>query len=150
MEAARQRVKATVAHKKEEEKKTKVGEFTSAPNVVSKGATKRNGDKKDDRPSKKASVTPGEKLPKKPSPPKYGAGKGLMTTPGPVTQDFERRLLTHKDCTIKMLESIIKDKDANPCVGQVTGELGDSGLFDLARVSFFHSFFNLFIFMLTS
>ncbi|XP_030968993.1 uncharacterized protein LOC115989449 [Quercus lobata] len=133
MEAARQRVKETVAHKKEEEKKTKVREFSSAPKVVSKGTTKRKGDGKDDRPSKKASVTPREKLPKKPSPPKHGAGKGLMTTPGPVTQDSERRLLTHKDCTVGMLESIIKDKDANPCVGQVTGELGDSGLFDLAR-----------------
>ena len=70
-----------------------------------------------------------------------------MTTPSPVIQDSERRLLTHKDYVVEMLESIIKDKDADPCVGQAMGELGDSGLFDLAQVSIFHSFFCLFIFM---
>nr|POF19156.1 hypothetical protein CFP56_68203 [Quercus suber] len=32
-----------------------------------------------------------------------------------------------------MLKSIIKDEDADPCVGQATEELGDSGLFDRAR-----------------
>ena len=49
-----------------------------APKAVSKGATKRKGDGKDDRPSKKVSVTPGEKLLKKPSPPnpKHRASKG--------------------------------------------------------------------------
>ena len=116
MEAARQRVKA-VATCKKEEKKTKVGESSSPPKAIGKGAAKRKADGKDERPSKKASVTPGEKLPKKPSPPKHGAGKGLMTTLGPVTQDSECRLLTHKDYAVEMLESIIKDKDVNPCVG---------------------------------
>ena len=101
----------------------------------------------DDRPSKKASITPRVKLPKKPSPSKHEASKGLMTTPGLVTPDSERHLLTHKDYAIEMLESIIKDKDTDPCVSQATGELGDSGLFNLARVSIFHSFFYLFIFM---
>ena len=58
----------------------------SAPKAVTKGAAKRNGDGKDDHPSKKVSVTPREKLPKKPSPPKprHGVGKGLMMTSGPV------------------------------------------------------------------
>ena len=70
-----------------------------------------------------------------------------MTTPGPVTQDSKHRLLAHKDYVVEMLESIIKDKDMDPCVSQATGELGDSGLFNLARVSIFHSFFYLFIFM---
>ena len=70
-----------------------------------------------------------------------------MTTPGPVAQDSECRLHTYKDYAVEMLESIIKDKDADPCVGQATSELGDSGLYDLARVSIFHSFFYLFIFM---
>ena len=73
-----------------------------------------------------------------------------MTMPGPVTQYSEHRLLTHKDYAIEMFESIIKDNDEDPCVSQATGELGDSGLFDVARVSFFHSFFYSFIFMLTS
>ena len=142
MAAARQRVRAAVACKKEEEK-TKVEESSSAPKAIGKGAAKRKADGKDERQSKKASVTSEEKLPKKPLPPKHEAGKGLMTTPSPVTQDSERRLLTHKDYVVEMLESIIKDKDADPCVGQATSELGDSGLYDLARVSIFHSFFYL-------
>ena len=70
-----------------------------------------------------------------------------MTTPGPVTQDSKHSLLAHKDYVVEMLESIIKDKDADPYVGQAIGELGDSGLYDLAQVSIFHSFFYLFIFM---
>ena len=90
-----------------------------------------------------ASITPRVKLPKKPSPSKHEASKGLMTTPGPVTPDSKRHLLTHKDYAIEMLESIIKDKDTDPCVGQATGELGDSGLFDLSGM--FLSFFLLFI-----
>ena len=139
MEATRQRVKAAAAHKKDEEKKTKAGESSSTPKAVSKEIAKRKNDRKDDCSSKKASVTAGGKLPKKPSPKKPGAGKGLMTAIDPVSQDSECRLLTHKSYAIKMLESIIKDKDANPCVSQATKELGDSGLFDLARVSTFHS-----------
>ncbi|KAL0000607.1 hypothetical protein SO802_014388 [Lithocarpus litseifolius] len=85
--------------------------------AISKGAIKRKGDGKDDRPPKKASTTPGEKVPKKLSPPKHGAGKGLMSTLGPVTQDSEHRLLTHKEYAVEMLDSIIKDKDVDPCVG---------------------------------
>ena len=91
-----------------------------------------------------------QRIPKKPSPLKHGAGKGLMTTPGPITQDSEHRLLIHKDYAVEMLESIIKEKDVDPCASQATGELGDSGLFDLARVGVFHSFFYLLIFMLIS
>jgi len=60
-----------------------------------------------------------------------------MTT-NPVTQDSECRLLIHKSYAVEMLESIIKDKDADPCVGQATEELGDSGLYDLAQLSTFH------------
>ena len=62
-----------------------------APKVVRKGAPKRKANEKDDRPSKKVSVTLGEKQPKKLSPPKpsHGAGKGLVT-------QGTRCLLTHK------------------------------------------------------
>ena len=68
-----------------------------APKVVMNGAPKRKANEKDDRPSKKVSVTLGEKQPKKLSPPKssHGAGKGLMTTSGLITQGT-RCLLTHK------------------------------------------------------
>ena len=74
MEAARQRMRTTAAHKKKEEK-TKVGESSSASKAVGKRATKRKAEGKDDRPLKKAFVTPGEKLPKRPSPPKSGLAK---------------------------------------------------------------------------
>ena len=114
MVATRQKVRAAAARKKKEEK-IKVGESTSAPKAIDKGVTKRKNDEKDDCLSKKAFVTPTEKLPQKSSPPKHGAGKGLMTTLGPVTQDSECRLLTQKDYAVKMLESIIKEKDMDPC-----------------------------------
>ena len=80
------------------------------------------------------SVTPGDKLPKKSSPPKpsHGAGKGLMTTSSPVTQGLDPRLLTHKDNVVEVIESIIKDKDVDPYAEQMMEELGASGLFDLA------------------
>ena len=137
-------------HKKEEEKRAKGKEraSSSAPKTIGKGVPKRKADGKDDHPSKKVLVTPGEKLPKKLSPPKlgHGAGKGLMTTAGPITQGLDRRLLTHKDYAIEMIESIIKDKDVDPCAEQMTEELGVSGLFDLARVRFFlFVFLHLFI-----
>ena len=144
MEAARLReqVRATVARKKEENAKGKEVTSSSAPKAVSKGATKRNRDGKDDHLSKKVFVTPGEKPPKKPSPPKpkQRVGKRLMTTSSPITQDPEHRLLTHKDYALEMMESIIRDKDVDPCVEQATKELGASGLFDLAQVRSFLCF----------
>ena len=48
---------------------------------------------------------------------------------------------------MEVIESIIKDKDVDPCVEQATEKLGASSLFDLARVCFFLSF-NLYSFML--
>ena len=102
----------------------------------------RKGDRKDDCLSKKVSITSGEKPPKKPSPPKskHGAGKGLMTMSSPVTQDPKRRLLTYKDYALEMIESIIKDKDVDPCAEQATIDLGALGLFDLTRVRSFLCF----------
>ena len=71
MKAARQRVRAAAAHKKEEEKRSKgkEGVSSSTPKAVSKGSAKRKADGKDDRSPKKAVVTPGDAHPKK-SPPK--------------------------------------------------------------------------------
>lgn len=146
MEVARQRVqvRAVVAQKKkEEENKTKgEGASSSTPKATGKVAPKRKANGKDDRPPKKAPVTPGDKLPKKSSPPKssHGADKGLMTTSGPVAQGPDYRLLTHKDYAVEVMESIIKDKDVDPCAEQATEELGALGLFDLARVRFFLPF----------
>ena len=73
---------------------------------------------KDDCPHKKGSGTPvGDKQPKRPSPPKpsHGAGKGLMMRKGPITQGVIRRLLTHKEHAIEIVESIIKEMDLDPC-----------------------------------
>ena len=59
MEVARQRVRAAIARKKEEEKATKGKDETSslAPKTVAKGSAKRKNDGKDERPPKKAAVT---------------------------------------------------------------------------------------------
>ena len=154
MEVAKQRaqVRVATAHRKEEEKKAKGKERASlsTPKVAGKGVLKRKADGKDDRPPKKVSVTPGDKLLKKSLPPKpsHGASKGLMTTLGPVTQGLDHRLLTHKDYAIEVIESIIKDKDVDPYAEQMTEELGASGLFDLARVLLFPFFFSFFFFLL--
>ena len=147
MEAVRQRAQVWVVaawQTKEEENKTK-GEGASllTPKATGKGVPKRKDDGKDDRPLKKVSITLKDKLPKKLSPPKlsHGVGKSLMMTLGPVTQGPDRYLLTHKDYTIEVIESIIKDMDVDPCVEQATEELQALGLFDLAWVHFFLSLF---------
>ena len=62
---------------------------------------------------------------------------GLMKTSGLVTQGPDHCLLTYKDYAIEVIESIIKDQDVDSCAGQMTEELGSSGLFDLARVRLF-------------
>ena len=150
MKAAR--LKAAARKNEEGKGKEKEVASLSAPKAVSKGSAKRKGNGKDNHQSKKVSITPGEKLPKKPSPlkPKHGAGKGLMTTSSPITQDPNRRLLTYKDYALEMVKSIIKDKDVDPCVEQGTDDLGASGLFDLAQVCFFLCFFIYFTLMLNS
>ena len=115
MEAAKQRVRAAVARKKEEERKAKEtkGVSSSAPKTVSKVSKgKPNG--KDDRPSKKVAVTPKDVPPKK-SPLKLsqGAGKGVMTSSGPVI-GRPHCLLTYKDYVIEEVESFIKPMDIGP------------------------------------
>ena len=146
MEAAKLRVqiRAVVARKKEKGK-AKEGASSSTHKVIGKRAPKRKAYGKDDCPSKKVSSTLGKELPKKPSPRKHGAGKGLMTTSSLVTKGIDRRLLTYKDYAVEMMESIIKDQDADPCAKQGTEELGSSGLFDLAWVCLF--LFSLYLFV---
>ena len=141
----RAQLRTVAACRKEEQKaKGKEKASSSAPKAVRKKAPKRKADGKDSRPSKKATVTLEDRLSKKPSPPKlsHGADKGLMMMLGPITQGSDYRLLTHKDYAIKMVESIIKDKDVDPCAKEMTEELGASGLFDgCSFLSFFLSFF---------
>ena len=115
-----------------------------APKGVSKGSSKRKSEEKDDRPLKKGPVILVGDKQKKSSPPKpsHRVGKGLMTVTGLVTQGTVRRLLTHKEHVIEMIESIIKETDLDLCVEQMIEELGASSLFDLSRVRhFFQTFF---------
>ena len=114
MEAAKQRVRAAAARKKEENK-AKGKEGVSTPYSSLKGSIKRKADGKDDPPSKKVAVSPMD-VPSKKSPPKssHGAGKGVMTSSGPVIEG-PRCLLTHKDYTVEGVESLIKQTDLDPC-----------------------------------
>ena len=136
-------MRATIARRKEEKEKGKEGVSSSAPKVVGKGVPKKKADEKDDRPPKKVSAAPGDKLPKKSLPPKpsHGADKGLMMTSGPITQGSVHHLRAHKEHAVEVIKSIIKDTDMDPCVEHMTEELGASGLFDLAWVRLFFSFF---------
>ena len=116
MEAVKQRVRAAAARKNEEERKVKEkeGVFSLAPKIVAK-VSKRKPGEKDNRPSKKAVVTLGDVPPKKKSPLKSsrGAGKGVMTSFGPVIEG-PCCLLTHKDYVVEEVESFIKPTDIAP------------------------------------
>ena len=106
----------------------------STPKTIAKPA-KRNPDESDGCPSKKAAVTPGDSALKEKSSlkPSHGAGKGVMTSSGPVNEG-PCRLLTHKDYAIGEFESFIKPTDIEPCDLLGTDDLGASVLFDLTRV----------------
>ena len=143
----RAQVRASTQQKKKEKDKTKGdGASSSAIKAVRK-VSKRKNDGKDDHPSKKPIVNVGGKSSKKSTLTKigHGVGKGLMTTSGPVTQGPDRRLLTHKDYAIKMMCSIIRDKDVDPCVELGTNELEASASLILHRYVFtFFLFIRLF------
>ena len=73
-----------------------------------------------------------------------------MTVKGPIAQGAVRRLLTHKEHAIEMVESIIKEMDLDHCVEQKTKDLGVSGLFDLSRVRFLpQTSFHFFVYSFT-
>ena len=54
-----------------------------------------------------------------------------MTVMSPIT------FFTHKGYAIKMVESIIKETNMDPCAEQKMEDLGVSGLFYLSRVCYF-------------
>ena len=138
MDAAKQRVRATAACKKEEAKQAKgqKGTSLSISKAVSKGSAKRKADEEENRPPKKVVVAFEDVHPKK-SPPKpgHGAGKG-MTSTGPIIEG-PRCLLTHKDYTDEEVQSFIKPTDVDPCAELGMEELGVSALFELTRVNSF-------------
>ena len=89
----------------------------SASKVVAKGTSMWKNEGKDDHPHKKGLGTPtGDKQPKQPSLPKpsHGIGKGLMMEKVLVAQGAIRRLLTHTEHVVEMVESIIKETDLDP------------------------------------
>ena len=64
-----------------------------------------------------------------------------MKMSGPITQELDRRLLTHKDYAVEMVESIIKDKDVDPYAEEMTRTWGhQASLTLLGYVSSFLSF----------
>ena len=135
MESAKQRIRAAATHQKVEKKAKEVeGETSSTPKASTKQA-KRKPDGSDRRPAKKAAVTPGNGTAKEKSPPKpsHGAGKGAMTSLGPVNEG-PCRFLTHKDYVVGEVKSFIKPADIEPCDQLGTEDLGALALFDLTKV----------------
>ena len=139
MDVAKQRIRAAVARKKEERlaKGTEEGNL-SVPKSVSK-VSKRKTDGDDDRLFKKATVTPGDTSPKGKSSlkPSHGAGKGVMTSSGPVLKG-PCSLLTHKGYAVGEVGSFVKPTDLEPCDLVGTEDLGASALFDITRVCFLY------------
>ena len=135
MDVAKQRIKAAIAYKKEERlaKGTEEGD-SSAPKSVSK-ASKRKADGDDARPSKKTVVIPsdGSSKGKSSVKPSRGAGKGAMTSSGPV-HEGPSCLLTHKAYAVGEVGSFVKPTDLDPCDLVGTEDLGASALFDITRV----------------
>ena len=106
----------------------------SAPKTIAK-VSKRKSDEKDNCPSQKVTVIPGNVPPKKKSPLKSsrGAGKGVMTSSSPIIKGAHC-LLTYKDYAVKEVESFIKLTDIAPYDQLGTEDLGALTLFDLNRV----------------
>ena len=135
MDVAKQRIRAAVARKKEERlaKGTEEGN-SSAPKSISK-ASKRKSDGDDARPSKKTVVILGDASPKGKSSlkPSHGAGKGVITSSGPILES-PGYLLTHKAYAVGEVGSFVKPMDLEPCDLVEMEDLGASALFDITRV----------------
>ena len=135
MDAAKQRVRAAAARKKEERLAKGIEEGNSSvPESVNK-VSKRKPDGDDNRQSKRTVVTPGDASPKGKSSlkPSHGTGKGVMTSFGPVLKG-PCSLLTHKGYAVEKVGFFVKPMDLEPCDLVGTEDLGASALFDITRV----------------
>ena len=135
MDAAKQRIRATVADKKEEKLVKVLEEGNSlVPKSVSK-VSKRKLEGDEDCPSKRTTVTPGDASPKRKSSlkPSHGAGKRVMTSSGPVLEG-PCCLLTHKGYVVEEVGSFVKPMNLEPCDLVGTEDLGALALFDITRV----------------
>ena len=124
-----------VARKKEKRLAKGMEEGNSlVPKSASK-ASKRKFDGDDAIPSKKTVVIPGDAFSKGKSSlkPSHGAGKGVMTSSGPVLEG-PSCLLTHKAYAVREVGSFVKPTDLEPCDLVRTEDLGASALFDITRV----------------
>ena len=133
MESAKQRIRAAAARQKAEKKALEAGGEVSSTSKASTKQAKRKPDRSDHRPAKKAAVTPGAAKEKSPPKPSHGAGKGAMTSLGPLNEG-PCRLLTHNNYAVGEVKSFIKPADIEPCDQLGTEDLGASALFDLTRV----------------
>ena len=135
MDITKQRIRAAATCKKEERlvKGMEEGNL-SAPKSVSK-ASKRKFDRDDAHPSKKTIAIPGDASPKGKSSfkPSHGAGKGAMTSSGPVPEG-PSCLLTHKAYAVGEVGSFVKPTDLEPCDLVGTEDLGASAIFYITRV----------------
>ena len=138
MDIAKQRIRAAAARKNEERltKGTEEGD-SSAPKFISK-APKRKADGDGTRPSKKTITILGDASMKGKSAlkPSHGAGKGAMTSSGPVLEGLSC-LLTHKAYTVGEVGSFVKPMDLESCDLVGTEDLGVSTLFDITKVCLF-------------
>ena len=127
MDVAKQRIRVAAA------KGTEEGN-SLAPKSVSK-ASKRKFEGDDTRPSKKTVVIPGDASLKGKSSLKssHGAGKGVMTSSGPVLES-PGCLLTHWAYAVGEVDSFVKPTDFEPCDLVGMEDLGASALFDITRV----------------
>ena len=76
-------------------------------------------------------------------PPCHGVGKGLMTSQGPISPVLVALVVRDKWYAMETALSIIKDVEFDQCFKHETKSLGDFGLFDLTRVSFYLGFLSL-------
>ena len=65
--------------------------------------------------------------------PSHDAGKGVMTSSGPVIEGL-CCLLTYKGYAVGKVGSFVKPTNLEPCDLVGTEDLGASGLFDITRV----------------
>ena len=138
MDIAKQRIRAAAACKKEERltKGTEEGD-SSVPKFISK-APKRKADGDGTRPSKKTVTILGDASPKGKSAlkPSHGAGKGAMTSSGPVLEG-PSCLLTHKAYAVGEVGSFVMPTNLESYDLVGTEDLGVSALFDIIRVCLF-------------
>ena len=136
MDVTKQRIRAAVVARKKEKRLAKGMEEgnSSVPKSASK-ASKRKSDGNDALPSKKTVVIPGDASPKGKSSlkPSHGAGKGVMTSSGPVLEGTSC-LLTHKAYAVREVGFFVKPTDLKPCDLVGTEDLGALALFDITKV----------------